>query len=463
MDGKTGSRYRQLAEAMRTRILSGELSPGARLPTVRASAREHGLSPQTVLAAYELLRNWGLISAQVGNGTFVARRLLADAARDRLSQLPESGPFAEFEPVSEGGGLRSLASAVPDPHFFRSDDLMAELREVAADPWAFYYAPAQGAPELRDALATRMRSAAIAADDESVFVTLGAGHAIGLLLDMLCDRGDVVIVQAPGFLGAPSFFESRDLRVVWVDASPDGIDPDQFRKAAHEGARVALVWPDFGPATGTRWSEPARGAFLRQAEKLDVRVIEDGHFAPLDFKLPLAPISAASKDVLYVDALSAYLSPGVRIGWIRCSSPELRRSMAMRLSQADGSGVLFLQRAVAGFLRRGLLDDHLDRVIPRYRERCDAMMASLRRHMPKGVSWSDAGGGLSLWVRTPDDLVVRDLYTAALRQGVSFAPGELFNTMPDCEHRVRLCFGAQPPGAIDGAISTLARLLSYPR
>src|SRR6059058_443674 len=63
--------YRQVFEQLRDSINSGKLAKGARLPATRELAGLLGLNRTTISAAYELLESEGLISGQVGRGSFV--------------------------------------------------------------------------------------------------------------------------------------------------------------------------------------------------------------------------------------------------------------------------------------------------------------------------------------------------------------------------------------------------------
>ena len=67
-----GALYAQLARALKRAILQGQLKAGAALPATRALAAELGLSRNTVLTAYEMLRAEQLAVARVGSGTFVS-------------------------------------------------------------------------------------------------------------------------------------------------------------------------------------------------------------------------------------------------------------------------------------------------------------------------------------------------------------------------------------------------------
>lgn len=451
--------FRQIAEAIRSEVLSGNMAPGSRLPTVRALAVQTGTANQTVATAYRLLVDWGIVEGRVGSGTFVARDLPSDTAAGRLAGLVGQGPIAEFETLSAAGGLRSLATAVPDPAFFHSDELLAEISDLrACSPWAFYYAPPSGMTDLRIEICRLLESRGIEAQEPEVLTTHGAMHALALLVDELCHPGDEVLLESPGFLGAYRFFETRGLQVRRIDVSVDGLNLDQVESEAKKGAKVLVCWPTFGSASGVVMPLEGRHHLLELARRHKLTVIEDVHYTPIAFgRTPPSLLALAQGDeVVQIDSLSGYLSAGLRTGWIVCS-PQLRLRLEERIRMSGTGGVAFLQTAMATFLARGRLPQHLRRVIPRYRVRRDALVGALAKNMPREVRWTHPEGGYSTWLTFPSGPDVDTLYAHSLRRGVAFAPGTLFDR--EARTSLRLSFGVQEPEAIGEAVASLAESL----
>ncbi|AIE84492.1 PLP-dependent aminotransferase family protein [Fimbriimonas ginsengisoli] len=444
--------YQQIAEQLRSQIASGALPLGCRLPTVRSLAGSLDVARQTVLEAYRLLGSWGLTEARVGDGTRVVRELPSAEARERLAALLASGPMADYEPLSSAGGLRSLATAVPDPALFLHDEFLAEIAELRnASPWAFYYAPPAGLPELRYALARERETA-----EAELLVTLGANHAIGLLLDELCSPGDQILVEEPGFLGMESFLTMRGLVAVRAPSGSAGLDLDALRSLV-KGVKAILCWPSFGPATGSLAPLETRREIVRLAEERGIYVVEDAHYRPIAFygQPPRLRSLSRSRFVVEVDSLSGYLAPGLRAGWV-IADRELIGRLEQRVRGTGSAGLGFSQLALAGYLRKGRLAAHLERVIPRYRARRAALTSGLRFEWPDESAWFEPLGGLSVWVTLPTGGRYEDLYEQSLIRGVPFAPGALFGAP---SNTLRLSFGTQRPESIQEAMAILGRLV----
>ncbi|NTW03763.1 MAG: aminotransferase class I/II-fold pyridoxal phosphate-dependent enzyme, partial [Oscillochloris sp.] len=102
---------------------------------------------------------------------------------------------------------------------------------------------------------------------------------------------------------------------------------------------------------------------------------------------------------------------------------------------------------------------HIKRMLPRYRERRDALFQAMERFFPAGVSWTHPAGGFACWVTLPPEIIVTDLYLRAIARGVAFAPGEAFSAAPNALPHLRLCFSAEPPERLSDAVATLGSLL----
>jgi DNA-binding transcriptional MocR family regulator len=204
-----------------------------------------------------------------------------------------------------------------------------------------------------------------------------------------------------------------------------------------------------------------RAALLQIAARHNLPVIEDDIYGRLCFEGTSPPALKADDHsglVFHVGGLSKSLMPGLRMGYVVAPPAALQQLSAMRQAN-DLCSPLLTQRALALFIAKGWLSGHIRRMLPRYRERRDALLRAMEQNFPAGVYWTRPRGGFSCWVTLPQNCSVTELYIAAIERGVAFAPGDVFCAVPAPRPQMRLSFGAQPPRTIADAVAVLGELL----
>lgn len=454
--------YRQIAEQIRTQILQGNLVPGAAVPPVRRLAKELGVSALTISRAYEDLKRRGLLEAFSRQSVRVATKFAGLPGRELLAGLPARGPMAIFERASLGIGMRSMASGVADPDLFHADALLAELREaMLSDSWNLYYAEPHGATELLQQIAVLLGQIGIQANESACLVTNGSLQALDILCSLLCRPGDVILVQEPGRLWLQQLLALKHLVGVPVRRMGSGLDFDHLQHCMiQHKPKMVLLSPDYGHGTGLVMPLVERRTCLELCMQAGVLLVEDGSCRALDYDdRALPPIAAEAQDgVAYIGSFSYSLCPGLSTGFVRMPTPLLRSASTL-CEALSLSGSQFLQAALARYLRQGLQEAHLKRVLPKYRLRRDALLSSFRNRMPSWVQWTEPEGGFSSWLTLEKNICSSQLYADAVKRGITFAPGNLFLTADDPERQLRLSFGLLQPEAIVSAVGTLAALL----
>ena len=146
------------------------------------------------------------------------------------------------------------------------------------------YGSGQGVPELREQITDVMRLEGIEAHPDDVVVTVGSQQAVDLVTRVFCDPGDVVICEAPSYVGALGVFKAYQCEVVHAEMDADGLVPDALRqaiasvKAAGKTAQVPLHDPEL-PQPGRR--DPRRRAPRRDPRDLPHRGAADPRGQPL--------------------------------------------------------------------------------------------------------------------------------------------------------------------------------------
>ena len=468
----------QLVTLFATLIDSGELAPGERLPATRALAADVSVNHLTAVRVYRRLAELGYVTAAVGRGTFVRQRVPVPATTaDGASRAPDDdwqlGMLAH-RPVSYAdemlrdslhaplatGDVIALGSGFPDPKLCPSGELARLAASITRDnPRAITdYLQVEGLPELRERLAELGRDAGYATSADEILVTTGARQAIDLVARAVLGPGDVAVIESPTFAGALASLHSTGARVLPMPVDADGPDIGALERilARHEVKLVVLQEACQNP-TGADLSPVRRKRLLELARTRGFFVLDDGVYATMRFDgEPHRRLRAdAPSHVIYVDSMSKTIGGGLRLGWIAASGPILARLVQLKID-ADIHTAALPQYLAAAYLQGDRHAELMRSALPVYRERRDALVAALERHLAFDATWTVPEGGNHIWVTLRDPVDERVLYVEALRAGTAFLPGGAITAEKSSRTSLRLSFGLVDPALLDEGVRRLA-------
>lgn len=368
-----------------------------------------------------------------------------------------SSPVRDLLALTARPEVISFAGGLPAPELFDLDGWRAAF-DVALDRRALQYAPTEGAPALRAAIAARMTGRGLPTTPDDLLVTTGSQQALTLVATALLRPGAVVAVEEPTYLAALQCFRFADARIVPVASDEEGMDPVALAEVLRD-FRPALVYlvPTFANPTGRTLSVARRRAIAALAEEHDTWVVEDDPYGELRYRGdPVPPLALESDRVLYLGSLSKIGAPGLRLGWLRAPA-QLLPTVVIAKQAADLHTSTVDQAAAAAYLAVTDLDAHVRMLRQEYRARRDAMIAALPTTFPVGTTWTDPDGGMFVWVRLPADRDAATLLPKALAENVAFVPGAPFYATTPDRATLRLSFTTSPPGEIAEGLTRLAR------
>jgi 2-aminoadipate transaminase len=360
----------------------------------------------------------------------------------------------------------SFAGGFPDPLTFPRERVAVLLAEFAAtgESRAFQYSPTRGLAGLLDALAARIQrlQGRNPAEDE-LLITSGAIEVLELVGKSFLDRGDVVVVEAPTYLGAIMAFRSFEADIVAIPMDEDGLEVDELERRLAAGLRpkLAYVIPDHQNPAGVSLSSERREPLVELARRYGFLIVEDVAYRELGFEDESAPSlwSFGPDAVVQAGTTSKTFFPGVRLGWAVGPAPIAARLVSAKQNTDQCAGALG-QRLFEEYVRRGWIDEQLAASRLLYRRKCERMLAALERSMPTGVRWTRPRGGFFSWLTGPGRADARELATRAVARGVAIVPGSLFYPDGRGGNNVRLSFSLVDEAAIDDGIERLASLMN---
>ena len=356
-------------------------------------------------------------------------RFASRAARMKPSEIRSLFAVASRpEIVSLAGGMPNL-SALPM-------EMMAGVVNeliLTNGAEALQYGSGQGHPKLREQICDVMALEGIRANADDIVVTTGSQQALDLISRIFIDPGDVVLVEAPSYVGALGTFRQYEASVVHVEMDNDGLIPDSLRAAIKSvraaGRKIKFLYliPNYQNPTGVCLPADRRTEILAICREAEIFVVEDNPYGLLGFDKPSPNAMRAedSENVIYLGSFSKTIASGLRIGWAL-----VPQSLKDKLVIASESSILcpsnFTQLVISSYLANQPWRDQIASFAKLYKERRDAALAALDKYFPKGATWTKPGGGFYIWVTLPPEIDTNALVPKAIAAKVAYVPGTAF-------------------------------------
>jgi len=478
----------QLAERFAERIRSRLLPAGARLPSVRECARQQGVSPYTVVAAYDQLLAQGLVEARRQRGFYVRDYLqkVPVAPVDQVRDAIENEAQAPVSPLGTIGvrmsgsqinatalirGMFHQASNKPQPGtgVFPPDWLEearfmpAAVRKITASralqDGSLSYGEPMGDAGLRQALSRRLAALNVPARPEQIMTTVGATHALDIVSRTLLKAGDPVMVEEPGWSVEFARLVALGMRVLPVPRGPDGPDLAVMARycEAHAPKLFVSVSVLHNP-TGYSLSPGSAHQILQLAQQHDFHIVEDdtySHIAP-DHATRLTALDGLRRTI-YVNGFAKILAPNWRVGYLAAPPDLVERMLDTKLLSTLTTPSI-LEKALALCIDQGQLRRHAERMRLRLAQ---ARSRSVQLALDAGCTFAAEPAGMFGWVETGVDTDM--LAQRLLDEGYLIAPGALFHATRQPCTLMRINFTTTQNVAFWRVWSRVAREAGGPR
>ena len=389
-----------------------------------------------------------------------------DSYADRSSGLSASEVRALFavasrpEVVSLAGGM-PYVRAIPDD--LMKQTLTRVIDERGAE--ALQYGSGQGHPELREQIVDIMALEGISARADDIVVTTGSQHGLDLIARLFVNPGDVVIAEAPSYVGAMGVFRSYEADVRHVEMDADGIIPERMTEAIAqaraEGKPIKMIYliPNFHNPAGVTLSGSRRMEIIDIAQSEGILIVEDNPYGLLWFEQapPPAMRAVSEEGIIYLGSFSKTFGPGLRVGWV-VAPHGIREKLVLANEAAVLSPSSFSQLVVTDYFQRSDWKAQIDTFRGVYRERRDAMVQALAHELP-GVHHTQPTGGFYLWLTLPEGLNSKEMLPRAVTELVAYTPGTAFFADDRGTENMRLAFCYPTPEAIKEGVNRLAKVI----
>lgn len=424
------TRVSMVVATIRQRIAARSLTPGAKLPSVRALATTLKVSTSTVVDAYERLMAEGAILSRPGSGFYVAGQAAPFSIADVSPRLDRAvDPFWVSRQSLEANGDDAKPGCGWLPaSWFPEQSLRRALRNLARAEHAVLsdYSSPLGLPPLRHLIARRMAERGVEASPDQILLTDSGTQAIDLLCRLLLETGDTVLIDDPCYFNFQALLKAHRAKIVSVPYGPAGPDIEAFAAVlAEHKPRLYITNSAIHNPTGAVLSPVTAHRLLKLAEQHDLTIIEDDIFA--DFELIAAPRLAAFDGlarVIQIGSFSKTLSASARCGFIAARPEWIEGLTDLKIATAFSGGRLDAE-LVFTVLSDGGYRKHIEHLRLRLSQAMRQVSAELRN---MGITpWLEPQAGMFLWCRLPDDIDAAVVARAALERNVVLAPGNVFS------------------------------------
>ena len=467
--------YHQVAAEIISQIESGIYQVGDKLPGVRVTSAQRGVSPATVVAAYNELLDGGYAEARSRSGFYVTQRVGAEILSPQLTThkvIPRDvvGQQLVMELLQQTqlASAVNLGTAVPDlkilPSVAVEKSIVKMARLQRANVCSYELFP-PGNLELRKQIAKRMAQLGCQLSVDDIVITNGCQEALLLALKALTQPGDFVAVESPCYYGLLQIIEHLGLQAIEIPTDPvEGISLDALQLAfEHWAIKACLVVTNFSNPLGVSLSDENKKALASLCRKHKVTLVEDDIYGDLAFGNQRPRVCKRFDErVVYCSSFSKTLAPGLRMGWI--ASKQLAASLGQLKFMSSMACPTIVQYALADILSSGKYERHLRSMRIQLAKAMHQLIQAIERYLPAGTRITQPQGGYVLWVELPADALgkIPDTYELALRlldERIAITPSKIFTTTQKYKNCLRLSSGGHWTPQKEKALKRVGELI----
>ncbi len=328
----------------------------------------------------------------------------------------------------------SLSAGNPSPEAFPSK----EIAEISAKIFAenptsvLQYSVTEGYTPLREYLKDYLKSSQnIGSEKDEILITSGAQQVMDLCSKALLNEGDVVVCEAPSFIGSLNTFRSYNGRLAGVTVEPDGMNMEELESALKSNKNVKFIYtiPNYQNPSGVTMSLEKRKKLYELALKYGVLILEDNPYGELRYSgEPLPSIKSFDTEgiVIYAGSFSKVVAPGLRVAYT-VAPREIFQKLVVCKQGSDVHTNIWAQRICYEFIANYDFEGHLEKLRSIYRKKADFCMELLDKYAPK-IKYHKIDGGLFIWCSLPEGADMPEFCKTAVENKVCVVPGNAFLT-----------------------------------
>lgn len=368
--------------------------------------------------------------------------------------------------VTNAPDVISFAGGLPNPISFPIEDLQKSIQHAIEENGAklFQYSTTEGYLPLRQYIAHKYnRDYGLNFNADDILITTGSQQALQLISQVLINKGEGIVMEEPGYLGAIQAFTLAEPSFYAVQLEEEGLNVEQLESTLKNNEHIKFIYlvPNFHNPTGITYSKETREAIFEVVKKYDIVLIEDDPYGELRWsgeKLPYIGAGRLENSVL-LGSFSKIVTPGMRIGYIITKNKELMDHVNTAKQATDLHTNIFSQMVIYDYLKNNDLQSHIKKIVHLYKTQAETMLNAMAKYFPTNVNYTKPEGGMFIWVTLPEGISSLDLFYQAMEEKVAFVPGDPFYTNKQNVNTFRLNYTNTSPETIEEGIKRLGKIL----
>ena len=384
---------------------------------------------------------------------------------DRTNNLKPSAIREIFKYASDPSVV-SLSAGNPSPDAFP----IKELEEISARLFKekpielLQYSITEGYAPLRSYLLKYMKEKYnIGTENDDILITTGAQQIMDFATKSLVNEGDVIITEAPSFIGSLNTFRSYNARLVGVEVESDGMNMEKLEQALQSNNNVRFIYtiPNFQNPSGVTMSLEKRKKLYELAKKYSVLIVDDNPYGDLRYSgefLPAIKTMDSENIVLYAGSFSKVVSPGMRVAYV-IAPQQIIQKMTVCKQGSDVHTNIWSQMVCYEFMTKYDFEKHLENLRTIYRKKAQFCMDLLDKYCVPNITYDKIDGGLFIWCKLPHNVDMLDFCKKAIENKVCVVPGNAFLTDENqVSHGFRINFSTPTDEQLEKGIRILGEL-----
>lgn len=368
--------------------------------------------------------------------------------------------------VTDAPDVISFAGGLPNPISFPIDDLQKSINHAIEEHGAklFQYSTTEGYLPLRQYIVEKYKkSHGLDFDPEDILITTGSQQALQLISQVLINKGEGIVMEEPGYLGAIQAFTLAEPSFYTVVLGEDGLNVEQLENTLKNNQNIKFIYtvPNFHNPTGITYSKENREAVYKVVKNYDVVLIEDDPYGDLRWNGEQLPYIGAGRleNSVLLGSFSKVVTPGMRLGYIITKNKELMHHINTAKQATDLHTNIFSQIIIHDYLVNNDLDSHVKKIINLYQTQANTMLNAMAKYFPSTVKYTKPDGGMFIWVTLEEGTSALDFFYKAMEEKVAFVPGDPFYTGKTNVNTLRLNYTNSSPEVIEEGIKRLGKIL----